>query len=150
MGMFDFFRRKEPDVGPQNSELLAALKAEKVTPSPVNRAHLLSVLKRSIVLIAVRDLPPHLRDVEGPGTFGQETHLDLLSSTNAQGERVGLIFSDHRNVQARKKDAPWISMPAQQAAKWWLDAQGFVINPAGDWVMLSPEEVAQLANGDFE
>ncbi len=48
-----------------------------------------------------------------------------------------------------KKNAPWIAIPGKQAANWWKDAQGLVIDPAGDWIELSREEVEKLANGDF-
>ena len=148
MGLFDFLRRSQAPHGPLNVDLEAALRAEKRQPSPQTRAHLLHVLSRSIVLIAVRDLPLHLRDI-GPGKFEKSTDLDLLGTTNGMGKQVGLIFSNHKNVQARKKNAPWIAIPGKQAANWWKGAQGLVIDPAGDWIELSREEVKKLANGDF-
>ena len=144
MGLFDFLRRAEPMPGPQNLELLAALKAEKTAPSPANRAHLLEVLSQSIVLIAVKDLPPHLRNV-GPGPLEEDTYIEKLSTTGKNGELLGIIFSDHANVQARKKGAPWLAISSQQSARWWSDANGIIINPAGDWVELTREEVASLA-----
>ena len=143
MGLFDFLRRAEPTPGPRNLELLAALRAEKTAPCAANRARLLAVLKQSVVLIAVRDLPPHLRNVEGV-RLTQAVDLDQLGSTNAAGEKLGLIFTDHANVQARKEGAPWIAVDATKAAQWWKDAAGLVINPAGDWVELTRGELEQL------
>lgn len=87
MGLFNFLRRPEPDVGPQNFELLAALKIEKVAPSIAGRANLLRVLSRSVVLVAVRDLPPELRG-EGPFVLKEDLRL-MISHFNESGRKNG-------------------------------------------------------------
>lgn len=149
MGMFDFFRRKEPDRGPQNAELLAALQIERLAPSPATRANLLRVLGQSTVCVAVRELPPELRG-KGPIVLQEDVRLTFLTSTNRDGQSMALAFSDHQQVQARKSGAASIEMSAKQAASNALQngSEGMVINPSGDWAELSPEEVAQMANTD--
>ena len=146
MGLFDFLRRSAPMPGPTNPELQGALKAHKISPSSQTRQHLLRVLQKSIVLVAVQELPQELRG-EGPFVLQKELTIVELTTLNAQGERMGLIFSDHAQVQARKKGAPWMSMDAAQAATNALrmEAKGMVIDPAGDWIELTLEETEQLA-----
>lgn len=150
MNFFKFLQRNAMQ-GPQNLELLTALKAEKTAPSPDNRSRLIEVLRRSTVLIAVRELPSKLQR-EGPFVVEEDTYVEKLGSTNAQGERVGLIFSHHKQVQARKKGAPWMAQTCQQAAQHSLSEgqNGIVIDPAGDWVELSRAEVEQLAKDNIE
>lgn len=146
MGLFDFLRRPQPMPGPRNDKLQGALKAHKLSPSPQTREHLLRVLRESIVLVAVQDVPPELRG-EGPFVLEKDTLIMELRTTNNKGEAMGLIFSDHAQVQARKKGAPWMSLDASQAAQNALrmEAQGMVIDPTGDWIELTREEVEQLA-----
>ena len=148
MGLFDFLRRPEPKSmpGPHNPKLQAALKAHKVAPSPQAREYLLRVLGESIVLVAVQELPEELRG-EGPFVLQKDMTIVELTTTNAQGERMGLVFSDHANVQARKKGAPWMSLDAKQAATNVLrmNARGMVVDPAGDWIELTRQELEDLA-----
>lgn len=148
MGMFDFFRRKEPDATPQNSELLAALKIERMAPSPATRANLLRVLGRSTVCVAVRELPPELSG-KGPIVLQEDVPLTFLTSTNREGQPMALVFSDHQQVQARESGAASIVMSATQAASLALrnGNTGMVINPSGDWAELTRAEVEQLASG---
>ena len=131
---------------PTNPELQGALKVHKISPSPQTRQHLLRILQKSIVLVAVQELPPELRG-EGPFVLQEDMTIVELTTLNARGERMGLIFSDHAQVQARKKDAPWMSMDATQAATNALrmEAKGLVIDPAGDWIELTLQETKQLA-----
>ena len=146
MRLLDFLRRKEPDREPQNAELLAALKIENMAPSPATRANLLRVLSRSTVCVAVRELPPELSG-EGPFVLQDDVRFTPLTSTNRQGQTVALVFSDHQHVQARKSGAASIEMTVQQAARNALlnGKEGMIINPAGDWVELTREEVEHLA-----
>ena len=98
------------------------------------------------MLVAVQEIPAELRG-EGPFVLQKDMTIVELTTLNAQGERMGLISSDHAQVQARKKGAPWMSMDAAQAATNALrmNAQGMVIDPAGDWIELTLEESKNLA-----
>jgi hypothetical protein len=87
----------QPGTGLHNPELQAALRAEKTAPSARTRANLLRTLSGATILLAVRELPPHLRGA-GTHVLEEATSLVFLTSTSPQGQPMAIFFSDHQQV----------------------------------------------------
>ena len=137
----------------ENPELKKAVKSFKSNSTPATRKQLHAVFSKSMLWMATKDQPEGLVSSTSPTILTRETYMEIRISTNANGEPMGVVFTDLKELQNRNKSDPrnvsagGYVQSAEQIINFVLenDFAGIVINPGGNWVELSREEIEQIA-----
>ncbi|MEO8435565.1 MAG: SseB family protein [Pyrinomonadaceae bacterium] len=144
------FKRNSPDKpqSPRNPDLVEAIRRVLNDPAQSNRQTLHQAFLNSKLLLGVQSLPTGISSF--PTVLEDDTPVSVLTSVNPEGKEVLLVFSDVKSLRARNPSVGWIAMSGRDILEQALENHfaGIIINPAGSWIELSPEEMKSLTTDD--
>jgi hypothetical protein len=131
-----------------NQDLIEAIQRVVTDPSRSNRQVLYQALLRSHLFLGVQNPPEGLSG--SPTTLKENTPFAMATSINPEGKEVLLTFSDRDSLNARNPSLGWAEMLAKDVLGIVVqnDLAGIVINPGGQWVELTSEEVKSVLASD--